>query len=42
MTSGPHDHLRRLPPEYYRGRAYVHWSMTIDERKTGWLISTFY
>jgi REP element-mobilizing transposase RayT len=38
----PHDYLRRLPPEYYRGRACVHWSMTIDERKTGWLIPILY
>lgn len=37
-----HDYLRRLPPEFYRGRAYVHWSMTIDERRTGWLIPIFY
>lgn len=32
-----HDYLRRLPPEYYRGQAFVHWSMTIDGRATGWL-----
>jgi putative transposase len=37
-----HDYLRRLPPEYYRGQAYVHWSMTIDDRKRGWLIPIFY
>jgi hypothetical protein len=37
-----HDYLRRLPPEYYRGQAYVHWSMTIDDRETGWLIPIFY
>jgi hypothetical protein len=37
-----HDYLRRLPPESYRGQAYVHWSMTIDQRKTGWLIPIFY
>jgi len=36
-----HDYLRRLPPEYYRGQAFVHWSMTMDERKTGWLIPLF-
>ena len=36
------DYLRRLPPEYYRGQAYVHWSMSIEERKTGWLIPIFY
>jgi putative transposase len=38
----PHNYLRRLPPECYRGRAYVHWSMTIDQRRTGWLVPTFY
>ena len=36
------DYLRRLPPEYYLGQAYVHWSMTIDGRKTGWLIPVLY
>src|SRR5580658_406407 len=37
-----HDYLRRLPPEHYRGQAYVHWSMTMEDRKTGWLIPIFY
>ena len=37
-----HDYLRRLPPGHYRGQAYVHWSMTIVERKKGWLVPTFY
>jgi hypothetical protein len=36
------DYLRRLPPEHYRGQAYVHWSMTMQDRKTGWLIPIFY
>jgi len=36
------NHLKRLPPEYYRGQAYVHWSMTMDNRKTGWLVPIFY
>ena len=36
------DYLKRLPPEYYRGQAYVHWSMTMQDRKTGWLIPIFY
>jgi REP element-mobilizing transposase RayT len=39
---GRSDHLKRLPPEFYRGQAYVHWSMTIEDRKTGWLIPIFY
>jgi len=37
-----HDYLKRLPAEHYRGQAYVHWSMTIDDRKTGWLVPIFY
>ncbi len=31
------DHLKRLPPEYYRGDAVVHWTITIRGRKAGWL-----
>ena len=37
-----HDYLKRLPPEYYRGNSYVHWSLTMHERKTGWLVPIFY
>lgn len=40
--SQEHAYLRRLPPEYYRGRAVVHWSMTMENRKSGWLIPIFY
>ena len=29
--------MRRLPREFYQGHAFVHWSMTIDNRRTGWL-----
>ncbi|MEM7011123.1 MAG: hypothetical protein AAF585_06525 [Verrucomicrobiota bacterium] len=29
--------LKRLDPKYYRGAAFVHWCMTIEGRKTGWL-----
>jgi putative transposase len=36
------DYLKRLSPEFYRGQSYVHWSMTIQDRKTGWLIPIFY
>jgi REP element-mobilizing transposase RayT len=32
-----HDYLRRLPPEAYRGRACVHWALTVAHRRTGWL-----
>ncbi len=31
------DRLKRLPPEYYRGDAWVHWILTIENRRTGWL-----
>ena len=37
-----HDYLRRLPSAAYQGDAFVHWSMTIEDRKTGWLIPIFY
>jgi putative transposase len=40
--SRPKSYLRRLPPEYYRGDAYVHWTMSMEDRKTGWLIPIFY
>ncbi|MBI2514413.1 MAG: hypothetical protein HYV96_20760 [Opitutae bacterium] len=36
---GPNARLPRLPAEWYRGRAWVHWSMTVDRRATGWLDS---
>lgn len=36
------DYLNRLPPESYRGEAVVHWSMTIEDRRTGWLTPIFY
>ena len=32
-----HDYLRRLPDEFYRGTSAVHWSMTLQDRSTGWL-----
>ena len=33
--------LKRLPPEYYRGEAWVHWVLTIEDRKRGWLDARF-
>jgi REP element-mobilizing transposase RayT len=36
------DYLRRLPAECYRGKACVHWSMSIEDGKTGWLVPIFY
>jgi len=32
-----HRHLPRLNPQAYRGHAFVHWTMTIAGRRTGWL-----
>ncbi|MGB1128244.1 MAG: hypothetical protein ACPG3X_07750 [Opitutales bacterium] len=31
------DYLRRLDPSFYKGRAYVHWTMTLADRSEGWL-----
>lgn len=42
MPSEQHDYLRRLPAAYYRGQAYVHWSMTMAYRRIGWLIPPFH
>jgi REP element-mobilizing transposase RayT len=40
--SKPHEHLLRLPDEYYQGQAYIHWTMTTRDRQTGWLVPIFY
>ena len=36
------SHLPRLAPEYYRGRAFVHWTLTLEDRATGWLTPAFH
>ncbi len=41
MTATQPQRLKRLPPEYYRGEAWVHWVLTIDKRRTGWLDAKF-
>jgi putative transposase len=41
MIEQKRDHLPRLAPEAYRGQAYVHWTMTIADRRSGWLIPVF-
>jgi len=41
MTTDHHKHLPRLARSSYRGQAYVHWTMTIKDRRTGWLIPVF-
>jgi putative transposase len=35
-------HLRRLSDDHYRRFAWVHWTMTIDERRKGWLTRDFH
>jgi len=42
MEKSSNDFLPRLDPCFYRGHAYVHWVMTIHERRTGWLGPKFY
>lgn len=34
--------LPRLSPEFYRGRAFVHWTLTLENRATGWLTPVFH
>ena len=29
--------LKRLPQVHYKGHAWVHWTLTMDDRKKGWL-----
>jgi len=35
------DHLKRLPRAYYQNDAIVHWTLTILNRRTGWLTVPF-
>jgi putative transposase len=35
-------YLPRLAPEFYRGRACVLWTATIDHRANGWLTAAFH
>lgn len=42
MSAIEHSRLRRLAPEWYAGFAFVHWSMTVRDRKTGWLDQAFH
>ena len=35
-------HLPRLAPEFYRGLAFVHWTLTTENRATGWLTPVFH
>ena len=36
------DHLRRLDDSFYMGLAAVHWTLTILDRRKGWLSDVFY
>jgi putative transposase len=36
------DHLPRLAAEWHRGFTFVHWTLTIEDRATGWLDETFH
>jgi len=35
-------HLPRLPKDRYQGHAFVHWSMTMEDRAAGWLTPAFH
>lgn len=35
-------HLPRLTREHYCGRAFVHWTLTLENRATGWLTPIFH
>ena len=37
MPDTRHSYLKRLQPAAYHGLAYVHWNMTIEGRRIGWL-----
>jgi len=39
---GKKGNLPRLSPEFYRGHAFVHWTLTIEDRATGWLGEAFH
>ncbi len=39
---GQHENLHRLDDEHYQGDAYVHWTLTTENRATGWLKPVFY
>ena len=37
-----HSHLPRLDQARYKGFAFVHWTFTVRQRKTGWLDENFH
>ena len=34
--------MKRLAPEWYRGRTFVFWTYTVQDRRTGWLDDRFH
>jgi REP element-mobilizing transposase RayT len=38
----PHGRMKRLSPEWYRGHAFVHWTYTAQDRRSGWLDAAFH
>jgi len=42
LDAMPRSYLRRLNRETYRGETFIHWSMTIENRATGWLTPAFH
>ena len=41
MLMAKRDHLRRLEEAEYQAYAIVHWTMTMRDRRTGWLDALF-
>lgn len=40
QESNSRSHLKRLPRAFYEGStSYIHWTMTLEKRQTGWLDS---
>ena len=42
MAKAGQKHLPRLDAGEYRGEAFVHWTFSLEDRRTGWLIPAFY
>lgn len=42
LSNEPPDELRRLERPWYRGTAWVHWTMGIDGRERGWLTQSYH
>jgi putative transposase len=43
LTPQPERHdLPRLAPEFYRGFAVIHWTITLERREVGWLNEHFH